>query len=424
MHKLALLFPGQGSQKKGMGKKWVDEFVVARYTFEEANDALGFNLQELILTGSEMELRKTENAQPAILATSIAAYRVYMQETGVEPVMVAGHSLGEFSALCAAGCLEFADAVRIVRKRGMFMGSVMSESSGTMSAIGQLSKQEIREVLVRISRENHQVTVSNYNAPNQIVISGHRPAVEEASLILEKMGANVTPLKVSAPFHSLLMEPAAILLEEELKKYNFNRTAYPVLSNVTARPYIGSEQIAPLLVQQMTAPVRWSESVTYMRKQGVTLALEMGPETVLRTLIRKNTPLIDSYAFDIEAERERVRSLLVDPISIKGKAVTIVTRCLAIAVCTKNSNPDVEEYRTGFQEPYREIAKMQESLEEQGNEPTLDQMRCSLNMLRLAFRTKRTSLEEQIQRFEQIFRETGRQDLSSDYLHEWYMSVN
>ncbi|WP_379155611.1 ACP S-malonyltransferase [Paenibacillus sp. sgz5001063] len=424
MHKLALLFPGQGSQKTGMGKKWTDEFKVARHTFEEANDALGFNLQELILTGSEMELRKTENAQPAILATSIAAYRVYMQETGVEPVMVAGHSLGEFSALCAAGCLEFADAVRIVRTRGMLMGSILSEPAGTMSAVGQLSKQEIREVLARVSRENHRVVISNYNAPNQIVISGHQPAVEEASSMLEKMGARVTPLKVSAPFHSPLMEPAAIQLEEELKKYSFKVLRYPVLSNVTARPYAGPEQIIQLLVEQMTAPVRWSESVTYMRKQGITLALEMGPETVLRTLIRKNTPLIDSYAFDREAERERAHSLLVDPVSVKGKAVTIVTRCLAVAVCTKNSNPDLEEYRTGFQEPYREIAKMQESLEEQGTEPTLDQMRRSLDMLRLAFRTKRTPLEEQIERFEQIFRETGRQDLSSDYLHEWQLSAN
>lgn len=283
----AFLFPGQGSQFSGMGKDLVDNFDVAKLTFEEACDALGFDIAAMCFSGSEDELKLTANTQPAILTTSIAALRVLEQETDLKPSYAAGHSLGEYSALVCAGALTLADAVRIVRQRGTFMQDAVPVGVGSMAAIMGLDRPEL-EQLCRDAAEGEVVAPANFNSPGQIVIAGHATAVARAMALAKERGAKrALPLPVSAPFHSSLMEPAAKRLAETLEDIAIGNFACPVVGNVEAAPYQEQEQVKPLLVTQVCAPVRWDESVWKMQELGVSCYVEIGPGKVLSGLAKR-----------------------------------------------------------------------------------------------------------------------------------------
>ncbi|MCX7920712.1 MAG: ACP S-malonyltransferase [Clostridia bacterium] len=419
MNKIALLFPGQGSQYVGMGKALDENFSIARQTFEEANDILQFDLQKLCFEGDIEELTKTENTQPALLAASVAAFRVYMKEYDLKPSFMAGHSLGEFSALTCAGAIEFKDALRIVRQRGIFMQQAVALGTGSMAAVSSLDKSVIEYECRKFSEDGQVVVVSNYNSPAQTVISGHKNAVQTVSDKLAALGGRVIPLKVSAPFHSPLMKPAAEKLAVEMNKYKFNEPLCPVISNVSALPYEGSGQIVESLAAQITAPVRWQESVEYIQNQGVDIAIEMGPQTVLKNLVKKIAPSIKIFSFDKEEDKKALK----DEINLeqivakesKGFRHTIVTKSIAIAICTRNRNWDNDEYQKGVVEPYRNIQKMQEKLEEDGKEPSIEQMTQAIEMLRSVFITKKVSVEEQIQRFNELFDVTGTRGIFKDF---------
>ncbi|MCX7920810.1 MAG: ACP S-malonyltransferase [Clostridia bacterium] len=417
MNKFALLFPGQGSQYVKMGKSLCDEFASAKKVFEEANEALGFDLMKLCFEGDLDELTKTENAQPAILTASVAAFKVYMEQIGILPVCAGGHSLGEYSALVCSGAVQFSDAVKIVRQRGKFMQEAVAQGVGAMAAIGGLEKDVIEAECRKISTEGNIVVVSNYNSPNQTVISGNKGAVDTAGQSLKDMGGTVTPLKVSAPFHSPLMQPAADRLKDELINYKFNEFKFPVISNVTALPYEGSYKIIENLTTQIVAPVQWVASMQYVEKLGINIAVEAGPQTVLRNLMKRNAPSVKAYSYDksedVEALLKVVKEQSAD--SSKANGPTVVTRCMAVAVCTRNRNWNNEEYQKGVSEPYKKIQQMQEEAEKSGVLPTVEQMKEALEMLRSVFVTKQTPVVEQIERFNQIFDETGTRYLFSDF---------
>ncbi|MCX7922790.1 MAG: ACP S-malonyltransferase [Clostridia bacterium] len=419
MKKLALIFPGQGSQYVGMGKALCDKYEVARQTFEEANEAVGFDLQKLCFEGSIEELTKTENTQPAILTASVAAFRVYMQETGVAPVYSAGHSLGEFSALTCAGAIAFADAVKIVKQRGKFMQEAVPIGLGGMSAIAGIDKSVIEAACLEASSIDEIVVVSNYNSPEQIVISGHQGAVNKAGEILKGKGARVIPLKVSAPFHSPLMQPAADKLEQEMKKYTYNQFKWPVISNVTALPYAEPEKIITNLTEQMVKGVQWQASMEYMANNGVGAAIELGPQVVLKNLMKKNAPSIVTYSYDkaedVKAIEQAFEKKAESSDTTKLDTLAVITRSMAIAVCTRNRNWDNDEYQSGVVEPYRKIQQMADELEREGKEPTMEQMKEALAMLKSVFTTKKTPVEEQIERFNQLFGETGTRELFADF---------
>lgn len=410
MSKVAFLFPGQGSQYAGMAKGLCEAFAEARETFEEANDALGFDLEKLCFEGSMEELTKTENTQPAILTASMAAFRVYMKEVGVEPLFTAGHSLGEFSALCCAGGIRFADAVKIVRQRGRFMQEAVAIGIGGMAAVGGIERNAVEEECRKASERGRTVVVSNYNSPDQIVISGYLDGVEEVSGKLGSMGARVVPLKVSAPFHSPLMQPAAERLKEELGKYNYGELNYPVISNVMALPYPGRESIPDYLARQLVQPVRWQASMEHMQVRGVELAVELGPQTVLRNLMKKNAPGIRAFSYDNASDVQALKKLVAasgqESQGIEG-GIAVITRCIAAAVCTKNSNWNEQEYQKGVVEPYRRIKSLKEELEKEGRLPTVEEVKEALEMVKSVFATKGTPMEEQAERFNEIFQETG-----------------
>lgn len=283
----AFLFPGQGSQYSGMGKDLTENFVVAKQVFEEACDALGFDIAKLCFSGSEDELKLTANTQPAILTTSIAALRVLEQETGLKPSYAAGHSLGEYSALVSVGVLSLADAVCTVRQRGTFMQEAVPVGVGAMAAIMGINAPEL-EQLCKEAAEGEVVAPANFNSPGQIVIAGHTTAVERAMALAKEQGAKrALPLPVSAPFHSALMAPAAKRLEEALQNIIVGNFLCPVVSNVEASPYQKPERVKPLLVEQVCAPVRWDESVLKMKDLGVTNYIEIGPGKVLSGLAKR-----------------------------------------------------------------------------------------------------------------------------------------
>lgn len=285
--RLAVVFPGQASQKVGMGCDFYDEFATVRDLFTTADDALRFALSRIIFEGPEKELTLTANAQPAILTVSFAIWRVLAEFLSQGAVVAfAGHSLGEYTALVASGALEFADAVRLVHQRGRFMQEAVAAGAGKMAAVIGVSAKTIEATLAELPADLGPVQLANINSPDQIVISGSASAVDAATEPLLAAGAKrVIRLKVSAPFHSVLMEPAAEYLRPFLEKTRFKLPLVPVYANATASPYPEDATAFPtLLTQQITSPVRWVETVEAMASTQPQLFLEVGPGRVLRAL--------------------------------------------------------------------------------------------------------------------------------------------
>ena len=282
----AFLFPGQGSQVVGMGKDLAQRHPVARGTFEEADDALGIKISQLCFEGPEDELRLTENTQPAILTVSVAAWRV-LEEKGIKPAFVAGHSLGEYSAHVAAGTMTFADAVRTVRNRGKYMQEAVPVGTGSMAAILGMSPEAVAGVCSDAA-QGEVCEAANINSPEQVVISGHVAAVERAVKLADERGAKrAKVLPVSAPFHCSLMKPAQERLAAVLQGLQFATPQFPVVSNVDARPVEDPESARGALVRQVTGSVRWSQSMQWLVAQGAQTFVEVGPGKVLCGLMRQ-----------------------------------------------------------------------------------------------------------------------------------------
>jgi [acyl-carrier-protein] S-malonyltransferase len=291
---LALLLPGQGSQEVGMGRALAEAYPEAARTFREADDVLGVPLSRIMWEGPGTELLETRNAQPAILVHSVATLRV-LGERIAHAEMAAGHSLGEFSAHVATGTLTFEDALRAVRLRGELMFEAGLRREGTMAAVLGLDDEAVEEVCHDVSEDRSVVVTANLNSPGQVVISGDVAAVERAVEAVREAGARrVVPLSVSGAFHSPLMEPAQEGLRAHLEAVKFDRPRFPVVSNVTARPVADGDTARLLLVEQLTAPVRWAESVRTMLALGASRFLEVGPGSVLAGLNRRNARGIPS----------------------------------------------------------------------------------------------------------------------------------
>jgi [acyl-carrier-protein] S-malonyltransferase len=295
----AYIFPGQGSQYVGMGKDLCEQFPEAKKYFDEADAALGFSLSKICFEGPEEELKQTKNTQPAIFLHSVAVWNLMKPS---DEAMVAGHSLGEYSALVAAGAISFTDAIKLVRLRGELMQKAGEENPGTMAAIVGLDPQVVSEV-TKTASEAGVVQPANFNSPGQIVISGSVAGVRKAMELAKERGAKlVKELVVSGAFHSPLMQSAKDKLKEALDKTVINDAKVPVFANVTASPVQNADEIRRLLFEQVTSPVRWEESVANMAAAGATKFVEVGPGKVLQGLVKRIAATAEIAGVDKAAE--------------------------------------------------------------------------------------------------------------------------
>jgi [acyl-carrier-protein] S-malonyltransferase len=286
MKPIAFIFPGQGSQYVGMGKELFENFSVAKKVFEEADDALHLSISALCFKGPEEALKLTENTQPAVLTTSIAAFKVLQEEKGITPQFTAGHSLGEYSALVVSGALTFSEAVKMVRLRGKFMQEAVPVGEGAMAAVLGMEREQVEKLCEEISY-GEVLTPANFNCPGQIVIAGHSKAVERAIERIKQEGKKAVLLPVSAPFHSPLMKPAGERLEKALEEISVSDLKVPVVTNVEAEVNTSKARVKGLLVAQVSSPVRWEESMRKMIEKGIEHLFEIGPGKVLSGLMKR-----------------------------------------------------------------------------------------------------------------------------------------
>ena len=293
MTKFAMVFPGQGSQAVGMLKDLAENYPVVKSTFDEASQVLGYDLWALVQEGPAEELNKTWQTQPALLASSVAIYRVWQSINGAQPEFMAGHSLGEYSALVCAGVIDFKDAIKLVELRGKLMQEAVPSGTGAMFAIIGLDNDSIQKACEQAA-QGQVVAPVNFNSPGQVVIAGNKEAVERAGALCKEAGAKrALPLAVSVPSHCALMKPAADKLAITLNDITFNTPKFAVINNVDVKVETSAEKIKAALIAQLYSPVRWTESVEEMAKQGVTMLVEMGPGKVLTGLTKR---IVDSLS--------------------------------------------------------------------------------------------------------------------------------
>ncbi len=313
---IAFIFPGQGSQKVGMGMALAAEFGSARRVFEEVDEALGRKLSDIIRDGPEEELTLTENAQPALMAVSMAVARVLEEDFGLPLAdharFMAGHSLGEYSALCAAGALTLDRTAKLLQTRGRSMQGAVAPGEGGMLAVLGLELAEVEGVAARAAG-GEVCEVANDNAPGQVVLSGHAGAMDRAAVIARDVGAKrVVPLNVSAPFHCSLMQKAAEAMSWALGEASEMPPRVPVVANITARPQTDAAEIVQNLVRQVTGRVRWRESMAFMAGEGVDLFVELGAGKVLTGLVRRNAPDVQGMAVETPADVEKLATRITN----------------------------------------------------------------------------------------------------------------
>jgi len=392
MNKIAFLFPGVGSQYVGMSKTLYDNFKVFKETIEEAGDILKQDLASLSFSKDKKEeLGRLENAQLILLTFSTAAYRVYMREIGIQPHYCMGDSLGEYSALCSAGVIQFPDALQLVQQRGSILKEVSAKIDGTMMWVINLDSKIVEDLCREVSKPGREIYVSAYDSPTQSSISGYTDVLMKTAKELEQKGAIVYPLKLSGPFHSPLMKEAAERMKAVLGQYEYKNPQYPVIANRSARPYADAESVVENLSLQLISPISWQPSIEFLLQQEVRIAVEIGPKNVLKFLMAKNTDAIRVYTTDNQKDLESIDNELLIK---EDEYLRIIGKCLGAAVSTKNRNDDAEEYEQKVIKPYRRIESFYKEFTEKGKAPGKDIVKESIELLSSILSAKKVPQQE------------------------------
>jgi [acyl-carrier-protein] S-malonyltransferase len=407
MERVAVLFPGQGSQYVGMGRTLYDQFEIAKRTFEEAGAILGFDVAKICFESTLGEISQIENAHLALLVSSVAAFRVYLQEIGVKPILAAGHSLGEYAALTCSGAIRFQDAVRLVYQRAKLIQEAASMGRGTMSVINGIDEGVLAALCKEVSTGDHGVAISCYNSTHEFNLSGILEAVQKVEDKVLQMGGQVTPLIGSAPIHSHFMAPVSEKLQVELAKYSYRKCLWPVISNLNGLFYDGPEIVVQNLADQIKKPVRWDLVMKTIEKYKITLTIELGAKSVLSNLVKTDQVRFNTVSFDHKEGRQLLADLFNNNLSYTKHIPTVITKCLAIAVATPNQNLDSAAYQQGVIEPYNRLKKIQAELEMNHTTPSTEQMCEALKILKQVLNTKKIPTVEQVEWFEEILIETG-----------------
>lgn len=412
MKNIAFLFSGQGSQYKGMGQDLFEKYDSVKALFSTASELLDVDMAALCFGDSAEDLNQTENTQPAILLTSVAAYQAFIEETKLTPKWLAGHSLGEISALVCANAMTFSEGIRLARSRGLAMAKASDGADLGMSAITKIDSSRVKEICQQDDNFEETFVVANFNSPQQTVLSGDKQALASIGEILKSNDANVIPLRVSSAFHSPYMSQAAESLRQPLAEINWQTPQIPVLSNVTARVHHSKDAIAESLIQQMTHPVLWQDTMLFLQRQHIDLYVESGPNDVLKKLTMANLQALRSYALDTEEDSQPLMDFLAHDIRLTNEKPEFIGKCLAIAVSTRNANWDEQAYKAGVIQPYETIKKMQEEFSTQSKEPNEESMKTVLTLLNQIFETKGTPQDERNMRFQQLAEIEGRSWIS------------
>jgi len=393
MEKIALLFPGVGSQYVGMGKTLSAEFPVFYQTFVEASDRLHLDMLGLCRGDRGVaELSRLDNAQLLVFTYSIALFRIFEQRLGLKPAFCLGHSLGEYSALCAAGVMPFPVGLDLVKERASIISRVSSTLDGTMMWVINLDQEKVAGVCREMTDSGRAVYVSAFDSPTQTSISGPTGAIMAAARQLEKLGAIVYPLKLAGPFHCPLMAAAAKEMAGVLAGCTFADPLFPVVANCSAAVYAGKETVADNLSRQLVSPIRFRDSISWLVGQGVSTAVEIGPKDVLKFLLKKNTPAI--RAFSLDNQEDTV--LLENEFLLKPEEYgQVIGRCLGAAVSTPNRTADREMYEKGVVLPYTHLSALYRGIRADGENIGRAELDGALAMLRLIMRGKGAPEAEQ-----------------------------
>ncbi|MFB9326423.1 ACP S-malonyltransferase [Paenibacillus aurantiacus] len=387
----AFLFPGQGSQYKGMFSAHRSRYRIVRQTFEEASDTLGYDLAAMCEQEPEAELARPSVAQPVLLTAGVAAYRAWTEKMEGAPIALAGHSLGEYTALACAGAIPFATALLLVRHRGLLMEEASADRQGGMLAVSGLDQSTIESLFSGRPEWGRDLALACCNSTRQFVLSGTTSLLRDAAWQLETVGARTIPLKVGAAFHSPLMAGAASKLEAALRvrEREFKTPRLPVVSSVTGAPYAGgAEEIVNTLVRQMTEPVRWTKAIGCLKRCGVDVLIDSGPNRTLANLAKEDDPAIVSLAFDDPADHTRIAGSPRRSLPDADANRRVLEACLAAAVSTRNANDDRQAYAEGVVRPYRAIESMLLQAERSGEAPSDADARQALELLDAILLTK------------------------------------
>ena len=414
MKEYSIVFPGQGSQYVGMGKNLYTHNSIAREVFDEANDVLTFDLKKLCFEGDINELSKMNKVQAAILTTSVAAFRVFIQDIDYEPQYLLGHSLGEITSLVCTGAMDFADALKLVCVRGELMGDPSIEK-GIMTAIMGVDEDILREICISVSKPKHIVEISNINSADQIIISGHENAIDDVVRKIEDLGGRSIRINTGNPFHCSLMNPIKEKLREELLKYKYHDFKYPVISNLDAEIYKGKDEIVDRLSDQIVNSVRWKDSISFLVKQGIYNLVELSPQSVLRNMLLTDDSGIKAYSYDDKYDFNEIKKIkysitndLQTSIEIKKE---FIQRCVSGIICTKNEMKNEVSLNE-----YLMVGKMLTSIENDGVEPSYEEMKYALESLIDTMKKKHTNDGEYIDRISAVLYKTGLFNLFKEYI--------